>query len=65
MSSNDTQSDPEQSTMEMFLKRALQNIWKDCNSKRLARLRESCSTTLGNYSYSLLSCELIYLSIFL
>ena len=35
-----------QGTMEMFLNRALQRILSDGNSKKLPRLRESCSTTL-------------------
>ena len=43
-----------QGTMEMFLNRALQRILSDGNSKKLPRLRESCSTTLGWLFYSFL-----------
>ena len=36
-----------QSTMEMFLERALRSIFAEATTKRTTRLRESCHTTLG------------------
>ena len=38
-----------QSTMEMFLQRALRSIFAEANTRRTTRLRESCHTTLGSY----------------
>ncbi|MCR9067101.1 MAG: hypothetical protein NXI00_24260, partial [Cytophagales bacterium] len=42
-----------QTTMEMFLKRSIQRISKEATSRRLAGLRESCSTTMGSLHFAL------------
>ena len=47
-------------TMEMFLTRSLEKVLKECTKKQ-ARLKESCTTTLGTTSYHTVSiiCLLI------